>query len=377
MTTQSPFFAQVNPVQQIADRLAYELRDLFQVTGVRMRGQALIAFNGRLLYEPDSSYDEIQRRFRTLGYTPSLRVENGEDVLVAREGLLARANTGNPLINFLLLVATIFTTLAAGAGLAGINLAGAVGSGSPRLIIQAVLAGIPFAGALLAILGVHELGHYLAARYHRVSVTLPYFIPMPFNGIGTLGAFIALKSPMKNRRELFDIGIAGPLAGFVVAVPLLFLGVLLSPVTRIGAQTLTLDFVGSSIFIDAVVGLLRTVPADMTLALHPVLFAAWLGVLITGINLLPVGQLDGGHIAYALFGRRAHTVARVTFFLLLFAGLILSTNWFFWALLVLVGGLRHPAPLNDISRLGPVRRLLGYATIALFFLIMIPQPFAG
>ena len=377
MYTETPYFPQVNPLQQVADRLAYELRDLFQVSGVRMRGQGLIAFTGRLLYEPDSSFDEIQRRFRALGYTPTLRSENGEDLLVAQQGLLARANTGNPLINLLLLIVTLFTTLAAGAALSGVNLVDALTSAAPLRVVAAIVAGLPFAGTLLAILGIHELGHYLAARYHKVSVTLPYFIPMPFNGIGTLGAFIALKSPMKNRKELFDIGIAGPLAGFAVAVPLLIVGVLLSPVVRGGVSALTLDFVGSSLFIDAVVAAFKTVPAGGTLALHPVLFAAWLGVLITGINLLPVGQLDGGHIAYALFGRRAHTIARVAFLLLLLAGLTLSSNWFFWALLALIGGLRHPAPLNDLSRLGLVRRLIGYATIALFFLIIIPQPFGG
>ena len=118
-------------------------------------------------------------------------------------------------------------------------------------------------------------------------------------------------------------------------------------------------------------------PEGFSLLIHPVFFAAWLGIFITGINLLPIGQLDGGHIAYALFGRRAHTIARVAFVTLLLAGILLSPNWLVWAFFALIGGLRHPAPQNDISRLDSARRLLGYATILLFILTVIPRPFSG
>jgi membrane-associated protease RseP (regulator of RpoE activity) len=206
---------------------------------------------------------------------------------------------------------------------------------------------------------VHEFGHYAAARWHRVTATLPYFIPMPVGGLGTLGAFISVRSPMKNRTVLFDIGLAGPLAGFVVAVPLLVAGILLSePVSSI-TPGLTQRVLGSSVLVRVVSSFFSSALPNQTLALHPVYFAAWLGLLITGINLLPIGQLDGGHVAYALFGRAAHHVARGAFLLLIVAGMLLSRTWLIWAMFALFGGLHHPPPLNDIVPLGrrtPARR---------------------
>ena len=239
-----------------------------------------------------------------------------------------------------------------------------------------IASGLPFALALLSILGVHELGHYVAARAHGVVATLPYFIPMPFGGLGTLGAFISLKSPLKNRKVLFDIGLAGPVAGFLVAMPLLLAGLWLSQPVPSFMPGLTLRNAGSSLLVDWMVSVFYPLPAGRTLAMHPIFFAAWFGLLITGINLLPIGQLDGGHIAYALFGRRAHSLALVTFVLLLIAGTFLSYNWYVWAFFVLLGGLRHPAPLNNVTPLDPKRKLVGWLSILLFFLIIIPTPFS-
>lgn len=372
---------QPDPIEQVSNALRLELAGLFQVTNVatRSRGQ-VISFGGRLLHDPDASYDEIRRRFRRHGYTPMLRQEKGEDVILAMEGLVDRAKTGNPLINVGLFAATVLTTLTAGATLADENLFAAVTSGSTEAILSAILAGAPFAIALLGILGIHELGHYFAAHWHGVRATLPYFIPVPpvpFGGIGTLGAFIAIRSPMKDRKVLFDIGLAGPYAGFMVAVPLLMIGLLLStsyqPLYASGGLTLN-DF-GTSILVKFFVIVLTNVPAGQTLVLHPIFFAAWLGIFLTGINLLPVGQLDGGHAAYALLGRSAHTVAIITFFLLILAGALFSLNWFIWAFFIMLGGLRHPPPLNDVTDVGPLRKLIGAFTIILFVLIFTPVPF--
>ncbi len=368
---------QVHPLQGVLEALGLELRGLFQVYEAGIVGRRTIAFSGRMLLDADSGYEEIQRRFRRHGFTPMLSQRNGEDLLTARQGVLGRANTGNPLVNLALLLITVATTLSAGTSLAGQSLAGALQSGDPGRLASALWAGIPFAATLLGILAVHELGHYVAARRHGVAATLPYFIPMPFSLLGTLGAFIALKSPLKNRKALFDIGLAGPLAGLAVAFPLLIVGTMLSEVTSRFSSEMTLATMGSSVLVDAVVSLLKDVPADMTLATHPVFFAAWIGLLLTGINLLPMGQLDGGHVAYALFGQRAYAIAAVAFVTLLLAGLTLSFNWFIWAFFGLLGGLRHPPPANDLSRLGPGRRLIGFLTILLFALIIIPAPFAG
>lgn len=368
---------QVDPLQQIINALQAELQGLFQVQNVSTRGRGrVISFGGRLLYEPDSCYNEIQRRFTAHGYTPMLRYEDGQDVVMAMEGVVETAKTGNPLVNLLLLLATIGTTLAAGAELAGQSLGPAMRSGSASEVISVLVAGAPFAIALMLILSVHEFGHYLAAQYHGVKATLPYFIPFPVGIIGTLGAFIAIRSPMKNRRVLFDIGLSGPLAGLMMAVPIMFLGLILSTdYVPTYMRGLTLDSLGSSILVGFIVDLMTDIPPGETLVFHPIFFAAWLGFFLTGINLLPVGQLDGGHAAYALFGRFAHWLAIVVFAGLLVAGFLFSNNWFIWAFFILLGGLRHPPPMNDISDVGLWRKVVGLLTILLFVLIIMPAPF--
>lgn len=372
-----PFVPPIDPVQQAIDGLRAELLGLFEVEQIDSSGRGrTITFAGRLLYDADSSYDEIQRRFRAYGYTPMLTQARGLDVVLAMRGVIDQARPGNPLLNLLLFLATILTTLSAGATLAGeSDVLAVIRAGDPAGIWAAILAGAPFTIALLGILGVHEFGHYFAARWHGVVATLPYFIPMPLGGLGTLGAFIAVKSPMKNRTVLFDIGLAGPLAGFAVAVPLLILGLWLSQEVPYFSRGLTLRVLGSSVLVDGLIGLLRPIPAGRTLELNPIFFAAWFGLLITGINLLPIGQLDGGHVAYGLFGRYAHWLAYLAFFGLLVGGVVFSENWFIWAFFVIFGGLRHPPPLNDISGLNWSRKLIGLLTIILFFLLIVPVPF--
>jgi membrane-associated protease RseP (regulator of RpoE activity) len=368
-----------DPLQQAAAALQTELYGLFDVHDVRLqrRGPAAIVFTGRYLgLGQDGFYDEMRRRFQRYGYTPLLRHEDSSDVVLVIHGVISEGRTGNPLVNVLLFVLTVFTTLAAGAELAGQGgLMRALVAGELAAAGRLALVGAPFSGTLLAILGVHEFGHYAAARWHRVTATLPYFIPMPVGGLGTLGAFISVRSPMKNRTVLFDIGLAGPIAGFAVAVPLLVAGILLSEPVPAITQGLTQQTLGSSLLVSVVEGLFSSTQPEQTLALHPVYFAAWLGLLITGINLLPMGQLDGGHVAYALFGRAAHHVARGTLLLLITAGLVLSSMWLIWAMFALFSGLHHPPPLNDIAPLDGGRRLLGFSTIALFFLIIVPIPF--
>jgi membrane-associated protease RseP (regulator of RpoE activity) len=258
----------------------------------------------------------------------------------------------------------------------GINLWEAISAGNIYLIAQALLAGLPYAITLLGILGVHELGHYVAARLHGVQATLPYFIPLPF-GLGTLGALIHIKSPMKDRRVLFDIGLAGPYAGLFVAFPLFLLGLFLSSsqIVPVTLDALTLERLGSSIFMNIALDFLADVPQGQTIIVHPILFAAWWGIFVTAINLLPVGQLDGGHTSYALFGRYAHPIALITFLLLIVAGALLQQlSWFIWAFFIMLGGLRHPPPMNDISDVGPVRKVVGIITIFVFVVIFVPVP---
>jgi len=183
---------------------------------------------------------------------------------------------------------------------------------------------------------------------------------------------------MKNRTVLFDIGLSGPIAGFLVAVPLFILGLYLSdPVSYFDlSHGITLRVVGQSLLVKGILAVLTDIPAGYTLALHPICFAAWFSLLITGINLLPIGQLDGGHVSYAVLGRRAHLVAQVTLVALLLAGVFISYSWFFWAFFVLLGGIRHAPPLNDIAGVNGPRLVLAGVTALLFVLLLVPTPFS-
>jgi membrane-associated protease RseP (regulator of RpoE activity) len=366
----------LDPTQQMSLQLRAELYDLFAVEETAIRpGKQPIAFIGRFLGDSERGYKEISRRFAAYGYTPTAHVENGRHILVALPGLIPQAKRDNPLINLLMFVATVFTTLAAWSAMSNGGLYEAILEGDMARAQAAFIAAAPFTMTLLGILGVHELGHYLAARYHQVDASLPYFIPLPFIGLGTLGAFISIKSPMQNRKVLFDVGVSGPLAGFVVALPLLLAGLYWSSAVPFFASGLTLQRLGTSLLVDGLVNLFHDLPATQTLSLHPVFFAAWLGLLLTGMNLLPAGQLDGGHVSYALFGRYAHWLAVATFLGLIAAGYYLSFMWYVWAFFVLISGLRHAPTLNDVTRPDSLRQLIGLAALALFILTIVPIPF--
>ncbi len=378
MQNESPLTPSEPDLQErIIDILRSDLSGIFQVERIAPQPRiAAVDFSGRFILTPDASYDELHRRFQSHGYTPLLRREDGRDHILAVEGLVDQSKTGNPLVNILLLAATIVTTLMAGASMMGYSVIDSLRVGSPLAVLQALLAGAPFAITLMGILGVHELGHYAAARLHGVRATLPYFIPMPF-GLGTLGAFIAIRSPMKDRRVLFDIGLAGPFAGLLAALPLLLVGLLLSSTDFVPTSYpgRTLETLGLSPLIRFIVDFSTDIPAGQTIELHPVFFAAWIGLFLTGINLLPAGQLDGGHAAYALLGRSAHGLAILVFGLLMLAGIFDDSNrtfWFIWAFFIMLGGLRHPPPMNDITGVGWPRKFVGLLTVILFLLVFTP-----
>jgi len=260
----------------------------------------------------------------------------------------------------------VLTTLFAGALIEGVN---------PIEQPLRLLQGIPFAFTLLAILGTHEFGHYFAARHHGTAVTLPYFIPAPPPFLaGTFGALIRMKSPVKNRNALFDIAVAGPLAGFVVAVPALIYGLSLSTKVVISGDHHGL-LIGDSLLVKAISYLvLGPLPDGADVLIHSIGLAGWFGLFVTALNLLPAGQLDGGHIAYALFGRRHRQVSLATVFALLGLGYF-SVNWLVWAaLLLFLMGLHHSPPLDDISPISHGRRALGYFALLLLILLIPPVP---
>ncbi|HEY7533681.1 MAG TPA: site-2 protease family protein [Nitrospiraceae bacterium] len=273
-----------------------------------------------------------------------------------------------------LFIVTIFTTLWAGAYQ---TYTGAV-RGPVQFLLDSpdsLWRGIPFAATLLTILVTHEFGHYFFSRVHRVPASLPLFIPGPPHFIGTFGAIIRMRAPIMNRRALFDIGVAGPLAGFAVAVVALIVGLKLSTVvdraTTYGLQLgepLLLQFISWM-----VVGAL---PPQADVLLHPIAFAAWFGLFVTSLNLIPIGQLDGGHVAYALWGSRQRTMAFAIVPVLIVLGFIGWPGWFLWAFMAGLWGLGHP-PVRDAELpLGTGRILVGWFALLVFALTFAPIPFS-
>lgn len=276
-----------------------------------------------------------------------------------------------PIVLFLL---TVFTTLWAGAYQAYNGPA----RGPVNFLLTApesLWRGIPFASALLFILTTHELGHYVLSKIHRVPASLPLFIPGLPHFIGTFGAIIRMRGPILSRRALFDIGVAGPLAGFVVAVVALIVGLSLSTVVD---RTATLGLqLGEPLLLQFLSWLvIGPLPPEADVVLHPVGFAAWFGLFVTSLNLLPIGQLDGGHVAYALWGRRQRTMALAFLPVLLALGFFGWPGWFLWAFMAGLWGLGHPPVLDPHVPLGRSRTIVGWIALAVFVVTFVPVPFS-
>ena len=239
-----------------------------------------------------------------------------------------------------------------------------------------VALSVLYSVVLLVILLGHELGHYLACRRYRIDATLPYFVPAP-TLIGTLGAFIKIKSPITRKRQLFDIGAAGPLAGFILALPALVIGLSLSKIAPTPQGDGVLVF-GEPLLFKFIVGILfANIPPGHVILPHPVAFAGWVGVLVTAFNLFPMGQLDGGHIFFAMFGRKAMIVAKVFLGAFVVMGVFFWVGWFVWALLILLLGLKHPRVADEDVPLSPGRKVIGVLIVLIFAISFIPAPIQG
>jgi membrane-associated protease RseP (regulator of RpoE activity) len=356
--------------------------------------EGVVVLRGRLLRPSHEAFGRWLVSLNARGYTPTLRpssTDDPDDVVVRIYSGVARRGTSRAWINALLFVLTLLSTLFAGA-LYSENLPA---FNSPWDFVSPgfLLSGLPFAATLLGILAAHEFGHYFAARFHKVAVTLPYFIPMPLT-FGTLGAFIQLKEPISDRRKLFDIGVAGPLAGLVLAVPLLFYGLATSKMTQLPAEGPYILEGNSVLYYLAkflVFGQwLPNFATGADVMMNQVCYAAWIGLLVTALNLLPVGQLDGGHTVFALFGRRARLINWATMGGILLLGIagieavqaefpalinIGWSGWFFWLVLInLLGGPFHPPALDDVTELDAKRRWIGYFVILIFLITFVPVP---
>ena len=276
-----------------------------------------------------------------------------------------------PYLHILLFVITFITTLGAGALQQGVNI-----FESPRKL----LAGLPFAGTLMIILAVHELSHYIASKRQHIKATLPYFIPAP-SFIGTFGAFIKMKSPIITRNALIDVGASGPIAGFIVSLIASIIGLSMSHIVHLAKADGSL-FLGDSLvfsFLSRII--VGALPDSVDILLHPIAFAGWIGLFVTSLNLLPIGQLDGGHIAYAILGDRHRYVSIIIvaalaicgFFALI--GIYGWEGWGVWALMLLILGIKHPPVLDREMPLDHIRKYIAVVSLVIFIITFIPVPF--
>ncbi len=369
---------------QKANNLQQEIADLMWVKEAAV-GPTAISFYGTFYLPPEQAAPRLAERLRSRGYVFQLSAptppppgalapplgapEVNYRLEIATQPLMVRPS--RKWINLLLIVLTVTFTLLAGAGTFS---AWPFDFLRPFYDPRALKEGVLYSSSLLLILATHELGHYFVSKKRGIDATLPYFLPAP-TLFGTFGAFIKMKSPVPNRNSLVEVGVAGPIAGFIVAVPVLIVGLLLSKVALIpsGAPSLNL---GDNLLLYLLTKIIfGTLPPHYDVVLHPVAFAGWIGLLVTAFNLLPMGQLDGGHIVYGLFGKKHLWIARATLGAILLMG-ILWQGWLMWGVLAFVMGLRHPQPMDDVTPLDGTRRLLGWIALAILVLCFTPVPFS-
>lgn len=280
-------------------------------------------------------------------------------------------------VHALWLVVTIVTTTLAGGLHYHAFVSGFAGPAAP-VTLSLLWNGFWYSGTLLIILGAHEMGHYVMCRWHRVDATLPYFLPAPLPLTGTIGAFIKIRESFPGKAALFDIGVAGPIAGFVALVPALFLGLALSTLERLPESFDGLALGEPLLFQWASWLVWGATPDGYSVNLHPMGFAAWFGLIATALNLLPFGQLDGGHIAYAALGRRATPVSLLTILVAVALTAFSSSSWFVVTLMMVLMlftiGARHPRVPDEHVPLDATRQRLALVAAVIFIICFTPAP---
>jgi membrane-associated protease RseP (regulator of RpoE activity) len=382
-----------------------QVRRIFRInditTGTMQQGY-LRRYRGHLLIEDSiQAYDQLAEALKPFHLTPLFRKdENTQLILLVPEA--PEPGQNRTWLNLLMFILTIISVVLSG-GLYNTNTP--LPSDPVQVVLLLIKNGWQFAVSLILILGIHELGHYFAGRAHGVKVTLPFFIPLPLSQLGTMGAFISMKSTPKNKRALMDIGVAGPLAGFITSLIVLWIGLSNSVVDKIPLsipQGQALQMEGNSLIYLLMkylrFGLLLPQPQNLsgtTLLLHwlryfftgtptplgsmdvtisPIAWAGWVGLLVTSLNLIPAGQLDGGHIFHLLFGQK--NAKRVLPVILVFLGLMgfVWSGWWFWAALVFLFGRSYAELLDQITELDSKRKLLGVIALIVFILTFTPIP---
>ncbi|HKW43936.1 MAG TPA: site-2 protease family protein [Thermoplasmata archaeon] len=313
----------------------------------------------------DAAFDALRQELMPKEYIPSINQQRGETLIHVQRR--PKSRFAGIQVNIVLLFLTVLTTVFFGGAW---NWSGY--SGKPLLSAESIGYGtLFFTVPLLTILGSHEMGHYLVAKHYKVHASLPFFLPS-LPPLGTFGAFISMRDPIPNRRALLDIGASGPLVGFLIALPVTLAGLALSAGSPPVPATVTGESINASLLFNAL-SLFFPIPNQSVL--HPLAFAGWVGLFVTAINLLPAGQLDGGHVARALLGRNQFYLSWATV-AILFGMSLVYPGWFIFGFLILTLGVRHPPPLNDLTQLDVRRKLIGIAAVGILLVTFVPVPFA-
>ena len=356
---------------------------IYYLQNLEYRPQAVIC-RGSLRSNPEVAYktikENIEAQFSDRFYILFQEDFTGKPFFALvpnpqahRDALRNSETLTRPGLALALLLVTLFTTTIIGAEIA--NVTEAAVKSDPGALLQ----GLPYALSLMTILGIHELGHYLAAQRYKIRTTLPYFIPVPFF-LGTFGAFIQMRSPVPNRKALFDVAIAGPVAGFIATIPFLIWGLANSSVVTLSEKSNMLNFDSFNPRFSLLMTLLSkltlgsALTANVAIDLHPVAVAGYLGVIVTALNLMPVGQLDGGHIIHAMLGQQAAiAIGQVARFLLLGWSLV-QPGFLLWAIMLFLMPVNDEPALNDVTALDDRRDFGGLLAIALLIAIVLPMP---
>lgn len=388
------------------EELDLYIRRFFNIEDITQGGPKtgyLVRYRGRLIGNSAEVYDQLAAYLKPLQMQPLFRIEDGKQVIYLVSAF-PQPKPGRPWINLVMFLVTFVSVILSGA----LNSQQTFSNNNILYAAWEILkAGWPFAVSLLAILATHEFGHYFAGRAHGVHVTLPFFIPLPFTSLGTMGALISIKEPPKNRRALMDIAIAGPIAGYIVSIIVILIGLSLSklePIPLSFPEGQGLQMEGNSITYlllkFATFGKWLPEPVDfggmspvlywlkyfftgrplpmgvLDVMIHPVAWAGWAGLLVTSLNLLPAGQLDGGHIFQLLFGKKlARRILPVILVVLVGLGFAWS-GWWLWAGLVFLLGRVYAEPMDEITPLDTPRKALGVLALIIFILTFIPVPLA-
>ena len=399
------------------DVLTNHVSKIFRIEDVTTGdGHGLIArYRGHLVNEDTAAaYEQLAEQLRPHGITPLFRKDGEKQAILLVPRLMQTPPAPRVWINILLFIVTVFSVMLTGVDVPPEAIP-ADGTFPLSYFLQHIWTGWPFALSMLGILFAHEMGHYLACRYYKVPATLPYFLPAPLiSPLGTLGAFIMMRGIPKNKRVLFDVGVAGPLAGLVIAIPVLFLGLSLSELGPIGSPVsgMTGMLEGNSLFYlfakYVVFGRLLPEPVStggmsqaeywvryfltaqpipfngLDVQLHSVALAGWAGLLVTALNLVPVGTLDGGHVAYGLFGEKARRIFPIAMGVLIALSVLpvfltfslgaFNYSWLLWMFILFWLGNVRTQPLDDITGLDPTRRALGISVLIIFILLFTPIP---